>query len=226
MKGPHEGWRTKPAYTIGQAAMLAGTTPANVRRWVYGYDQPGHRMAPVFGPKERPEAPAAVSFLELAEIVVAAAFRKRQLTLERIRSARQFAAERLNLEYPFATLTMKSDGSHILLEYQETEPGVPLLALDMQGQWTLPHAVTESLETFDFDQSWAARWFPLGKSVPIVVDPQRGAGLPTVMDRGVTVDTICRRWKAGQTIAFIASDFKLPRTIVERVLQHGERYAA
>lgn len=224
---PTEGWRVKPAYTIAQAAHFAGTIPATARRWLYGYDQPGHQMQPVFGPKDRTALVAAVSFLELAELVVAVRFRRKGLTLDRLRRAHGFAADRFGLPFPFATLKMKTDGRHVLHEYEEEEPGVHLLALDLSGQWALPNSVAESLESFDFEGSlWAARWFPSGKQVPIVIDPRMGAGNPTVVGRGVTVSAIYRRWKAGQRIPFIASDYRLPRDTVEEVLRYGDKLAA
>ena len=71
----------------------------------------------------------------------------------------------------------------------------------------------------------AARWFPVGRDVPIVIDPRYGAGKPTIPDRRLTVETIYRQWKAGQTIKFIASDFKLHPSLVETTLQYAESYA-
>lgn len=223
---PNEGWRVKPAYSLGETARLAGTTAATVRRWLWGYERPGHQMKPVFGAKDK-RAVAVVSFLELAEIVVVAALRqKKNIKLERLRRAHAFAAERFGLDYPFATLKMKTDGVHVLTEYQHEEPGASLLALDMSGQWTLPGLVAERLEMFDFEATWAARWFPAGRNVPIVVDPRMGAGQPTVMDRGVTVEAIRRRWKAGQSIRIISSEYRLQTQVVEKVLQYSEKYAA
>jgi hypothetical protein len=71
-------FRTGKAYNVVQAAKLAGTTPATVRRWLAGYEVPGHQMEPVFGGRRLPagEAPWFVSFLQLVEIVVVARFRR------------------------------------------------------------------------------------------------------------------------------------------------------
>src|SRR3972149_3647087 len=91
-------FRTGKAYTVPQAARLAHSSSATVRRWLKGYEVPGHRMTPVFGRKiEAPEAgPLLVSFLELVEIVVVARFRQgadghHRVPLERLRQAHDFA---------------------------------------------------------------------------------------------------------------------------------------
>ena len=64
-------WRTRPVYTISQAAKLAGTHYINVRRWLYGINNESTKMRPVFGKRDKSqEKIAEVSFLDLAEIVV------------------------------------------------------------------------------------------------------------------------------------------------------------
>jgi len=218
-------WRTRPEYTIAQAARLAGTSSTTVRRWLYG-SKDQRPMRPVFGSEERrKEATVEVSFLQLAEIVVVSRFRKRRVKLERLRRAHKYACGELKIEYPFAWLKLKTDGAHVLSEFQEREPGASLLALDIYGQRTLPGDIIKTLELFDYEEEFAARWYPIGRNVPIVIDPRYGAGRPTIPDRRLTIETIFKRWKAGQTIRFIASDFKLPPSIVETTLQYADNYS-
>jgi hypothetical protein len=66
------GWGK--AYTVAQAVRLDGISPATVRRWLKGYEAPGHRMAPVFGGKL--DDTARISFLELIELIVASRFQR------------------------------------------------------------------------------------------------------------------------------------------------------
>lgn len=225
MSQPTEEWRIKPAYTIVQAAWLSGVSSATVRRWLYGYDQPGHQMRPVFGSRATGDPELYLSFLELAEIIVASGFRRRGVKLERVRRAREFAKKEWGLDFPFATLKMKTDGRHILSDFQTHEPGVSLLVLDMEGQLTLPGLVKATLQEFAWLGQWASRWFPGGEAVPIVVDPQMGAGKPTVRDRGVTVDIIMRRFtKSKQSPAFIASDFELEESNVIDIIRYASEH--
>ncbi len=221
LRRPTEGWRIKPAYTYPQAARLVGTSTSNVRRWVLGYEQPGHHMKPVFSNRGEPEEPA-VSFLDLVEIAVVIAFRSRHVKLERMRRAHAYAAARFGLEYPFATLQMKTNGRAVLLDFQQEEPGQSfLVAISDFGQLTLPGDVAETVNAFDFieEDQWAVRWFPAGHTTPVVVDPQRGAGKLTVLDRGVTVEAVYRRWKAKQPLDAIAREYKLRPEVVEDVVR-------
>ena len=217
---PSEEWRTGPVYSVLQAAGLAHVSSATVRRWLYGYYQPGHQMRPVFS--DRHDENAYLSFLEVAEIVVASGFRRRGVRLERIRSARRYAANSMAIDYPFATLDMKQYGLHIVTEFQQQDPGTPLLVLDTQGQLTFPGMVAETLESFDWLDKWASRWFPVGKDVPIVVDPQMAAGRPTVEGRGITIDSIMRRFTKGkQDPTFIAEDYDLDEANVINIIRYA-----
>jgi uncharacterized protein (DUF433 family) len=222
-------FRTGKAYTVSEAAKLAGTTSATVRRWLQGYDQPGHQMDPVFGPARKADAgqPLMVSFIELIEIVVAARFRKgrpanRPLSLERLRMARAFAETALGVAYPFASLKLLEAGGHVLHEF-EAQVGEPsYLALDLGGQWVLPLLVREEMEhNIDFDSQFAERWFPRGRDAKLVIDPRVAAGRLTVAGYGVTVDTLQARWRHGEPVESLARDYGIPHAMIEEILQQA-----
>ena len=130
--------RRGKAYTIPQAARLARTSAPTVRNWLRGYAGQGHRMEPVFGKAKssRDGEPLQVSFLELAEIIVVASYRRRAhghkpAGLERLRTAHRFARRQWdNLEYPFASLQFDRVGPHMMYQFQQQEPGEGVLALD------------------------------------------------------------------------------------------------
>jgi uncharacterized protein (DUF433 family) len=91
----------------------------------------------------------------------------------------------------------------------------------------LPGVVSELLhQGFDYQDDLASRWFPLGRGVPIVVDPRYAAGVPTIPNRGVTVATINDRFKLGQSIQFIAKDLVLRRDQVEAAIRYADKIAA
>ncbi len=227
MSAKSDEWRTSPLYSIAEAAHLAQVSTRTVKRWLYGDD--GIRpMYSVFDskPEEEFKSPLVLSFLQLAEIVVATKFRQRGVTLDRVRRAHKYAKLALDLEYPFATLKLETLGGYILRRFEEDEPGASLLVLSASNQWTLPGIVIETFHNFDYEVDLAARWFPFGKTVPIVIDPRYASGVPTIPNRGVTIHAIKQRFKAGQSIRLISQDLRLSREQVEEALRYADKIAA
>jgi len=221
-------------YTFGEAARLADVSSTTVRNWLFGYTKKdmtvtpqGYRrqarqVKPLFN--TMPSAGAMVSFLQLAEIVVAGKFRKAEgVSFQTVKQAYENAQKEFDLTYPFAHLRLRAIGGHIV----ELLHGQSLQAIDTPSLYTLPGLVEDVIEQFEYEDDLAARWFPQGKEIPIVVDPRISAGVPTFQGRGVTIATLYWRWKEpNQTIDFIANDFNLPRDKVERALKYAEKVAA
>jgi uncharacterized protein (DUF433 family) len=222
------GWRTEPLYSIPEAARLAHVSPNTVRRWLYGYvpnSRAPEATPPLFG--ESPDSPF-VSFLQLIEIVLASDFRKvSHVKLDIVRRAYGTAKESWGVQYPFAHLNLESLGGHIIRWMKSEDKTAPSAqAVDEPEQWALPGLVLEEIHKLDYEEQLAARWYPVGKEVPIVVDPLLSSGLPTIPSRGVTVGAIYRRWKDDQPISFIADDLQVDATLIERVLQYADKIAA
>lgn len=113
-------------------------------------------------------------------------------------------------------------GGHILHRFDQENPGKSLATLDSKlQQWTLPGFVIDKLREFEYELELVSRWHPVGKNIPIIVDPQINAGLPTFENRRVTIQTIYQRWKAEYPISMIASDLKLKKAEVEEVLRYA-----
>ena len=221
------GWRTGPMYTFGEAARLARVSPGTVRNWLLGYTAGERTVAPLLHIKT--DQPAMVSFLHLVEIVMAATFRKAErISFQTVRRAYDYARDEYGLEYPFAHLQLSAIGGHIVHHIRGNGPASTFQAMDEPHQWTLPGLVQEVIEDqLYYEQDLAARWYPAGKRVPIVVDPQFSSGAPTIPGRGVTVGTIYRRWKDGDlSMDFIAQDFQLERDQVEQACKYAEQIAA
>lgn len=223
---PRDLFRTGKAYTITEAARLAGTSYQNVRRWLLGYEAPGHRMEPVFGKKSTgPERPM-FSFLELVEVAIAAEFRRPNgsgapVPLERIRRAHAYARREMGVPYPFASLPLRRDGGHILHDFVMHEPGPGTLVLSLNGQWMLPIPVQAELENLTFGDEWATEWRPFGRQVPIVVNPRIAGGSPVVAGTGVTIRTIRDRFEAGDDIEYLATDYDISERDVQQAIRHA-----
>lgn len=222
---PTDRFRIGKAYTAAQAARLSGVTPGTIRNWMLGYQNDEYEMAPVLGPKSRSADEAfSVSFLELAELIIVAKYRKLRMELAEIRGAHGVLSDEWKVAYPFATLQMVTLGGRILARYQADHPSAgDLVVLTNPAQGVLPGIVQDELERFDFDKApedpFAFRWHPFGRDIPIVVDPRFAGGKMTILGRGITIEALKRRKAAGESDESIAEGYDLKVPLVRAVLK-------
>ncbi|MGW0705793.1 DUF433 domain-containing protein [Streptomyces sp. NPDC002643] len=69
----------------------------------------------------------------------------------------------------------------------------------------------------DFPSSLRLRQYP--DSVPVVIDPRFGHGLPVVAANRVTVQAITDLWEAGETVEDIAYDYDMTPEQVDALCQ-------
>ena len=224
--GNINGWRTASMYTFGEAGRLAQVSPHTVKNWLFGYTSRGREVSPLF-PSDNG---AMVSFLQMIEIMVAARFRRsasgRSVSFETVRAAHKNALAEWGTEYPFAHMRLEALGGHIVHFLKQGDSATSHQAMDTPEQWTLPGLLHQTIDELEYDHDLVARWFPIGKAVPIVVDPRLSTGLPTILGRGVTVQAIRKRFTAGLRIEFIAKDYQLDPDLVQTALQYWERVPA
>lgn len=204
-RNPHpEPWRRRlylPAYRIAAAARYAETSPQTVSRW---HHESGVGAA---GMPER-EARAALSYLQLIEVAVVAAFRRKGVSLQAVRVAREYAAQMFEKEYPFAEVEFARAGRELLLDLGDVLPGREKGAV-VASQWG-QRAWDEFLPEFDYWEDGLAKcWFVRGRDCPVLIDPCLSFGAPTV--RGVPTWAISGRRDAGETIDEIVEEFALAR---------------
>jgi len=199
-----EFWRRRlyvPNYRIGDAARYARISPQTVAAW--------HRtgVRPTLSQKEKGDA---LSYLQLIEVAVVAAFRKSGVPLKAIRDAREYLCSKLKSEFPFAEYKFKTDGKTLFLDYEQIEGDRgrgTLIRPDRQGQLAW-ESVIGRLQEFEYDQEGIAiRWHVSGKDSPIVIDPRVAFGAPTVS--GMPTAALKGRWSAGESITDIADDFQI-----------------
>jgi uncharacterized protein (DUF433 family) len=212
-----EPWRrrlTLPSYQIGEAAAYAGISPGTVIQW--------HRIEAALL-KQR-EARSALSYMQLIEVAVVAAFRKAGVQMKRIRAARAYAQNELKSEYPFARYRFKENAKHLYLDSQQIDvkPGTVLQA-DQGGQleW---ESIIGRLNEFEYEGDVALRWHVAGEGSPIIIDPRISFGAPAV--RGTPTWIIRGRFEAGESNSDIADDFGLKPDEVRQALKFEEGVAS
>lgn len=207
-----EPWRRRlylPAYRIAAAARYAQTTRQTVARWHRGTEAGGAGM-----PEREPRE--ALSYLQLIEVAVVAAFRQKGVSLKGIRTARDYAAQQFECEFPFAQLEFARAGRDLLLNLEDILPGDEAGAI-VANKWG-QRAWDEFLPEFEYEGGdIVVQWHVRGKQSPILIDPRVAFGAPTV--NGVPTWAVKGRREAGETIDEIGDDFSLAQEEVVAALE-------
>ena len=207
----NEPWRKRlriPAYQIGEAARYAEISATTVAAW--------HKIEQqVLSAKQQRER---LSYLQLIELAVVAAFRKAKFSLKEIRAAREYVKKTLKSEYPFAEYEFKRYGKSLFTEYEEASGARHLLKVNQDGQLAWKEIIGPVLEAFEYEHEGVAiRWHVGGPSSPIIIDPRVSFGVPAV--KGTPTWIIKGRFDAGESNSEIAEDFDLEVSAVREALK-------
>jgi uncharacterized protein (DUF433 family) len=207
-----EPWRRRlllPSYSVTDAARYVGESPQLIASWHYRETQSG-----VVLPGKEHGRP--LSYLQLIEVAVVSIFRQLGVSLQRIRKARQYLAQRFNVEYPFTEYKFKTEGFHILLDLQqfENDEEMRLVVADRGGQLAWEEVMENRLLEFDYeDGGVAVKWHLAGRQSLVLIDPRVAFGAPTVS--GIPTWILKGRYQAGESIEDIKDDFRIDETSIK-----------
>ena len=199
-------WRRRlylPAYRVVDAGRYSGVSGRTVNYWHFGGNKTGAALP---GRARRQD----LSYLELVEVAFVATFRDLGVSLQRIRRARDYAAQVLQSEYPFAEYSWLTEGHQVLLDLSTVEGDTSagrLVAADSEGQMAWKDVVSDRFRQFDYDNGIALIWHLASRKSPVVIDPRVSFGAPSV--GGVPTWALKGRWDAGEGIPDIQDDFCL-----------------
>lgn len=217
----------RPVYGMSQAARLLGLRTDGLRRWIDGYERHGKLYAPVI--RERRTSDDLVTWGEFIEAGYLREYRAKQVSLQYLRPVIGFLRERLQVKYPLATLRPYTSGKALALEAQDfvgLDPELSIVVIGRDGSLTLTDPAVAFLDKVEFDaaEGVAERLFPLGRTKPIVLDPDRGFGEPTVPTVGVRTEILAELVDAGEEPARVAEIYAMPVTDVEAAVAFERRH--
>lgn len=192
-----------PSYSITESAHYAITLPQTVAHWHY-YEG---KVGPAIPGKERGKP---LSYLQLIEVAFVATMRKENISLQKIRKAREYARQTFEVEFPFAELRWQTEGTHLLLELTDILGDTELeklIVADKAGQEAWKPVMAERFKEFEYEEDLALKWYVRGRENPIIIDPRVSFGAPTV--QGLPTWVIKGRFEAGETVPEIRNDFKV-----------------
>ncbi len=211
-------------YSRAEAARLLRLTPQRLSRWVRGYTYwlksgpaPRRTRQPPVVRTDLPtiDGTVALSFLELMELRIVKAFIEKGVPLQRVRVAARRIQELFGIPHAFAHRRVFTDHEEVFVGLSSSEPQPDLL--QVTGKRATLQVIAGSLfehfvEEVDFDPktSLAERWFPLGRGVPIVLDPHIAFGAPVLVGTRIRTDVLAL-YASGNKSDTVARAFELTR---------------
>lgn len=208
-------------YSLSRAAQLAGVSNSSARRWVLGYSSAGHRQ-PGLIPSDLPAIGnyRAVSFLNLVELKLLAAFKQEGLSFQKVRRAVEYLQAMHEVAHPLAWNKLSTDGRDVFVwvEHGSGENVVIQTTGRKSGHCVMDKVVAPYFHDLDFspETQLASRWFPAGRDKPIVVDPGIAFGEPVIEGTRIATGLLYDRVAAGDTVDVVAKWYALQPEEVEQ----------
>lgn len=209
----------RPLYSYTEAARLLALPSQTLRRWLEGATREGVDYPPVIRPA--PTGSDTVTWGEFVEAGLLRGYRKKNISLQKMRPFIERAREETGAPYPLAHLKpLIMDRKKLVYQLQQEtllDPALYLVQAE-EGQMLLAPPVKDFLERVDFDPSGAvSRLFPLGLKRPVVIDPEVSFGVPQI--KGIRTELVAESVAAGESREQAAISWGLGANEVDAALE-------
>jgi uncharacterized protein (DUF433 family) len=221
--------RLAPAYSLVEAAHHLRMPEETLRSWVAG------RLYPVGGRSKRSrplihlDDPGKhfLSFINLVEAHVLAAIRRRYgVKLPKVRKALDYVRREFHVERPLIDECFQTDGLDLFVERygklinashegqqaMKEILGIYLKRIERDGKG-LP------IKLYPFTRDTQAQGLPISDPRLVVINPAVSFGRPVIAGTGIPVSAIYERYKAGDSVADLARDFRLETGAIEEAIR-------
>jgi len=163
-----------------------------------------------------------LSFVNLIEAHVLDAIRREhQIPLDKVRIPIEYLKKEFGTDHPLADHPLETDGLDLFVDrYGE------LINLSRAGQTAMRQLLEGYLRRIERDAAGAAiRLYPftrkrdLNEPRLIVIDPQVSFGRPVLVGTGVPTSVVAERYKAGDSVEDLASDYGRERLEIEEAIR-------
>ncbi len=214
-------------YTPAEVAYFLDISESTLRSWILGRRYGPSRK--FFPPLIRPADPEArhLSFYNLAEAHILSVTRTvHEVKIAAIRRAIRELDKTANSDHPLLTYDFFTEGKDLFIkEIEQT------INLSQAGQFALKPIMDLYLARIERDEK-----FNPWKVYPVVGDnPDRkivsimpfvSSGQPIIDGEGIPVSAVWSRYRAGETVPYIADDYDISIPQVEGALSYFEHRAA
>jgi uncharacterized protein (DUF433 family) len=229
LQGMSDDRRLLPAYSLAEAAGYLSMPEETLRSWVAG------RWYPVAGQAKRSRSLIRLddpqrqylSFINLVEAHVLAAIRRQHgVKLPKVRTALDYVKRQFKVERPLIDQTFQTDGLDLFVERYGY-----LINASREGQQAMKEILSVYLKRIERDaRGLPIKLYPFTRdnesgSVPktdpriVVMNPEVSFGRPVIAGTGIPVSSIYERYKAGDSVANLAQDFRLDTSAIEEAIR-------
>jgi uncharacterized protein (DUF433 family) len=221
--------RLAPAYTAAEAAHYLRMPQETLRSWVRGrsYVVSGRsRRSPALIQLDDPSQ-QYLSFINLVEAHVLAAMRRRHgVKLPKVRSALDYVRRQFKIHRPLIDQAFQTDGLDLFVERYGD-----MINVSREGQRAMKDLIAAYLQRIDRDPVGVPiKLYPFTRdsesaSTPkddprvIVMNPSVSFGRPVIVGTGIPVSAIYERYRAGDSVADLANDFRLNISAIEEAIR-------
>ncbi|TWH35447.1 hypothetical protein L611_001300000760 [Aminobacter sp. J15] len=214
-------------YTPAEASRLLHIPASRIFRWLRGHEAAGKQYEPLWDPEVTlDDGRLVLGFRDLMEARVADAFIRQGVSAIRVRAAIKLAREIIKQSHPLSTNRFLTEGREIFLHViEEDDDGNQterLLNL-FKRQYEFKGVLEPILKTVDFGADGLPKmWWPAGRQVNIVVDPERSFGAPIDGETSIPTAVLASAVRLmGEVDA--AKAYEAPISAVRRALEFEER---
>jgi uncharacterized protein (DUF433 family) len=202
-----------------------GVPNRRIRRWLSGYGfeaSTGRRFSPPIWEAQvrKMDRSVALGFLDLMEIRFVDRFRDLGVSWRVIRKVAYKAKSELGQSHAFCSLRFKTDGRAIFRQVLDAEGEKRLIEfLTDQSHFTQiiePFLIDVDLQEKD---KLPARWWPMGKTGEIVLDPRRTFGKPIVAKSGIPTAVLAQAARVEGSPIRVANWFGIDISAVEQAIK-------
>jgi len=210
-------------YTPAEAGRLVQISAAKINRWLRGHTVEKKQYDRLWKPQiDLGEQGIILGFRDLMEIRVASEFIKLGLSAQKVRQAILLAQDLLEDEHPLSTSRFKTDGRSVFLQVIEGDGQTKFVDL-FKSQYAFHEILKRSLKNIEYDgEGIPARWWMLGKSHSIVIDPARSFGRPIEAETSIPAEVLASAATAEGSIEAAARGWDVPVRAVKRAIAFVE----
>lgn len=221
--------RRWPAYSLAEAAHYLRMPVGTLRSWVVGRWYPVARQSKRSRPLIHLDDPQRqyLSFINLVEAHVLVAIRRRHgVKLPKVRIALDYVRRQFQVERPLIDQTFQTDGLDLFVERYGD-----LINASREGQQAMKEIISVYLQRIERDsKGLPIKLYPFTrdtesdaapKSDPrvVVMNPAVSFGRPVIVGTGIPVSSIYERYRAGDSVAALAQDFRLDTSAIEEAIR-------